>query len=333
MTIAQTITSRYFYPQGSPQRRMFALCYFGALILLWNIAGHTFLGFEQAWAAPVTGVLVCVAMTLLGEHLRAWAADEPVRYLGGPAALAGTFIPALIPGLAVAMLLYPNDNLMPIAFAAALSIASKPLVRLPVGGGGSGGGSQHVYNPSNFGITFTLLAFPAVGLAPPYHFTENLTGAAHWLLPAGILASGLVVHGLATGRLPLCAAWLAGFVGQGLVRAWIFGIPWNVPLMPMTSAAFILFTLYMIPDPATTPLAPRRQIAFGLGMAAIYGMLISMHVVFSLFIALFITSTVRALLMLRRGRQTAAANPRGALPASALPSTAAALQRRGKAAG
>jgi hypothetical protein len=29
-----------------------------------------------------------------------------------------------------------------------------------------------------------------------------------------------------------------------------------VPLTPMTSAAFILFTLYMIPDPATTPLHP-----------------------------------------------------------------------------
>ena len=321
MSIAQTITSRYFYPQGSPQRRMFALCYFGTLILLWNIAGHSFLGFEQAWAAPVTGVLVCVVMTLLGEHLRAWAADEPVRYLGSSTALAGTFIPALIPGLAVAMLLYPNDLLMPIAFAAALSIASKPLVRLPIGG--PGGGSQRVYNPSNFGIRLTLLAFPAVGLAPPYHFTTNLTGAAHWLLPAGILASGLVVHGLATGRLPLCAAWIAGFVGQGLVRAWIFGIPWNVPLMPMTSAAFILFTLYMIPDPATTPLAPRRQVAFGLGMAAIYGLLISMHVVFSLFIALFITSTVRALLMWRLRHRAAAATPPGARPPSTSPSTAA----------
>ncbi len=65
--VAQTITSRYFCPQGSPQRRVFALCYFGALILLWKIAGHAFLGFEQAWAAPIIGVLVCVAMTLLGE--------------------------------------------------------------------------------------------------------------------------------------------------------------------------------------------------------------------------------------------------------------------------
>lgn len=292
MLLQQTVTSKYFYPKGSPQRRMFALWYFGWLILLWTIAGHTFLGFEQAWAAPFAGVSAAVAMTGLGEYLRAWAQGEKPRYLGGITPFASTFIPALIPGLAVAMLLYPNERLIPIVFASALSIASKALIRVPFGNG-----TQHVFNPSNFGITITLLLFPSVGLAPPYHFTENLIGAAHWLLPLAILISGLVVHGFATGRLPLCAAWITGFVAQGLVRSFVFGIPWNVPLMPMTSAAFILFTLYMIPDPATTPLRTRNQILFGFSLAAIYGVLISVHVVFGLFIALFVMSGLRALLL------------------------------------
>ena len=303
MSLAATVTSQFLYPKGSPQRRMFALVYFGALILLWTIAGHSFLGFEQAWAAPVVGVAVAMVMTWLQETLRAAAAGERPRFRDGLGPLASTFIPALIPGLAVAMLVYPNEGLMPVAFAAALSIASKALIRMPYGGA-----TQHVFNPSNFGITLTLLLFPAVGLAPPYHFTENLTGMAHWLLPLGILASGLVVHGFATGRLPLCAAWLIGFVAQGLARSWVFGIPWNVPLMPMTSAAFILFTLYMIPDPATTPLRPRDQVLFGLAMAALYGLLISAHVVFSLFIALFIMSMARAawLMLVRPGQHAAA---------------------------
>jgi hypothetical protein len=42
---------------------------------------------------------------------------------------------------------------------------------------------------------------------------------------------------------------------QGIVRAKVFGTPLFVPLMPMTSAAFIIFTLYMIPDPATAAAA------------------------------------------------------------------------------
>jgi hypothetical protein len=292
MVIQEIITSRYLYPKGSPQKRAFALSFFGALILIWNIAGHTFLGFEQSLATPVVAVLVAALMTWTLEYLRSWSQGDTPRYLGGVTAFASTFLPALIPGLAVGMLLYPNENLAPVAFAAAMSIASKALVRVPFGNG-----NQHVFNPSNFGITLTLFLYPSVGLAPPYHFTENLTGAAHWLLPAGILMSGIYIHALYTGRLALCIAWLAGFVAQGLVRAFVFDIPWNVPLMPMTSAAFILFTLYMIPDPATTPLDKRRQVFFGLSVAAVYGLLISMHVVFGLFIALFLVCLVRGCLL------------------------------------
>lgn len=292
MSRLDTVTSKYLYPQGSPQRRLFALWYFGSLITLWNIAGHTFLGFEQSWASPVVSVGAAALATLLFEHLRAFTQNDQVRYLGGTNAFASTFIPALIPGLAVGMLLYPNENLLPLVFASALSIASKVLIRIPFGNG-----TQHIFNPSNFGITLTLFLFPSVGLAPPYHFTENLTGAAHWLLPLGILLSGLFVHGYATGRLPLCAAWIVGFVGQGLLRSVVYDIPWNVPLMPMTSAAFILFTLYMIPDPATTPLNTRRQIAFGLSVAVVYGVLISAHVVFGLFVALFTTSLLRGIFL------------------------------------
>jgi hypothetical protein len=63
----------------------------------------------------------------------------------------------------------------------------------------------------------------------------------------------------------------------------------------MSSAAFIIFTLYMIPDPATTPINPRRQVLFALAVAAVYGTLQIMHVVFGLFIALAIVSLVRGI--------------------------------------
>jgi enediyne biosynthesis protein E5 len=281
MTVAASLTSRYLYPKGSPRQRMFALCYFAALITLWTIAGHTVLGWEQSWATPVVAVATAVAVTLVLEAVRAWSLDQSPLYARGIESLASLLLPALIPALAVAMLLYPNERLAPIAFAAATAIASKALIRAPFKGS-----SQHIVNPSNFGIVVTLLLFPSVGLAPPYHLTENVTGAMHWLLPGAILASGILVHALFTGRLPLCVAWLSGFIAQGFVRHLLFGVPWVVPLMPMTSAAFILFTLYMIPDPATTPLEWKRQVAFGLAVAALYGILISVHIVFGLFLAL-----------------------------------------------
>ena len=100
---------------------------------------------------------------------------------------------------------------------------------------------------------------------------------------------------LSSSWVVVVAAWLAGFILQGLIRAKIFGNPFFVPLMPMTSAAFIIFTLYMIPDPATTPLSPVRQAAFGLCIALVYAVFQILHLVFGLFFALLTVCAIRGL--------------------------------------
>jgi hypothetical protein len=63
----------------------------------------------------------------------------------------------------------------------------------------------------------------------------------------------------------------------------------------MTGLAFLLYTFYMVTDPATTPSSPRGQVAFGLSVAAVYGLLMVSHVVFGLFFALTIVCSVRGL--------------------------------------
>jgi Na+-translocating ferredoxin:NAD+ oxidoreductase RnfD subunit len=70
-------------------------------------------------------------------------------------------------------------------------------------------------------------------------------------------------------------------------------MPWYVPLFPMTSAAFVLFTNYMIPDPATTPITTWGQILFGLACAAGYAILLSNHVVHALFLSLVLVCGIR----------------------------------------
>ena len=288
MNTPETVTSRYFYPQGNPRYRLIALWYFAFLITLWTVLGHAVLGFEQSYAAPIVGVAsACFAQFIL-EFADSRSQRRTPRYAGGFANLINFLLPAWIPGLAVAMLIYPNENLGPIAFAAGLSIASKVIFRAPVGNF-----TQHVFNPSNFGITATIVLFPWIGIAPPYHFTENVVGIWDWVIPGIILFSGIFLHAVFTKRLPLCLAWIGGFLAQAAIRCTVYDIPWQVPLVPMTSAAFILFTLYMIPDPATTPLNPYRQVLFGLSVAAVYGMLQVNHFVFGLFIALFLVCLLR----------------------------------------
>ena len=287
----QVLTTLRFYPDRNPRMRFFALWYFTILLIVWTIAGHAVLGFEQSDWQPIAGVAAACAAQFLLEWVDARAKDRPVRFGGGCANFLNCLPPAIIPGLACAMLIYPNSRLGPVIFASVLSIASKVVLRAPVGNGQT----QHIFNPSNLGITITLVFMPSVGLAPPYQFTENVVGAWHVVIPVAILLTGILMHGKFTGRLPLVMAWLAGFAAQGLIRSAMFGIPWRVPFVPMTSAAFILFTLYMIPDPATTPIAPRRQVLFGLAIAVVYGLLLVLHVVFGLFIALASVSASRAI--------------------------------------
>src|SRR5262245_45286235 len=280
-----------FYPKNNPKMRLFALWYFTTLMIVWNVLGHTALGFEQSWATPLTAIATAIAISMLLDYVDARARNREVRFAGSLGNFLN-FLPAcLIPGFACGMLLYANEQLWPVVFAVVLSIGSKVILRAPVGNGHT----QHIFNPSNFGVGATLVLFPDVSFAPPYHFTENITGLWDWAVPLIVLTTGIIVHGLFTGRLPLVGAWVGGFILQGIVRAKIFGTPFFVPLMPMTSAAFIIFTLYMIPDPATTPLQRKRQALFGFSVAMVYGTLQILHVVFGLFFALLIVCAIRGL--------------------------------------
>jgi enediyne biosynthesis protein E5 len=284
-------TTVLFYPRNNPKLRLFALWYFTTLMIVWNVLGHTVLGFEQSWATPLTAVLTAIGISMLLDWIDARIKNRELRFTGSLGSFLN-FLPAcLIPGFATGMLLYPNEHLWPVIFAVVLAMASKVIFRAPVGNGHT----QHIFNPSNFGVATTLLLFPEVGFAPPYHFTENISGFWDWAVPLIVLISGIVIHALFTGRLPLVAAWIGGFVLQALVRAKLFGTPFFVPLMPMTSAAFIIFTLYMIPDPATTPLKPGRQALFGFSVAMVYGIIQTLHLVFGLFFALVIVCAIRGL--------------------------------------
>ena len=291
MTTAEPITTLQFYPKRSAVRRYFALWYFTTLLIVWNLLGHLFLGFEQSHMQPLVGLATAIVLQFLLEWIDARANHRKPRFTGSWADLVNFLPPAIIPGLAVPMLLYPNERLMPVVFGVGLAICSKVMFRAPV----ADGKTQHIFNPSNLGIVATLLLFPSIGVAPPYHFTENLTGMWHWALPGVVLATGVVVHALFTGRLTLVLTWLVAFIVQGQLRSWYFGASWIVPLTPMTSAAFMVFTLYMIPDPATTPVKPLRQAFFATAIAVVYGALLVEHVVYGLFIALAIVCALRGI--------------------------------------
>jgi len=262
--------------------RLAALRRFAAAITILTLAGHTLLGFEQSPAQPIFSLLTAYSIELLLEYLQSKADGRRPRFLqGGLVGFVDFMLPPHITGLAVAMLLYANDRLIPIMFASGIAVCSKAIfsVRQPYG-------SRHFFNPSNFGITLTLLLFPSVGITPPYMFTEGLGPIGSMLLPAFIVVTGTFINTKLTHRIPLLISWASAFVIQALVRHFLFGAELLPILGVMTGVTFVLYSFYMITDPATTPAGAKGQVAFGLSVGLLYGVLVVSHVVFGMFFAL-----------------------------------------------
>ena len=292
--------------------RLAALRRFAGAITILNILGHTVLGFEQSWAQPLVALGSAYLAEILLEIVDSRVKGRRPRFLNGGTAPIDFLLSAHISGLAVSMLLYANDRLLPLAFAAVTAIGSKYIFRA-----GVNGHSRHFFNPSNLGITATLLCFPWVGIAQPYMFTENLSGAGDYVLPLIIICSGSFLNARLTKRVPLILAWLGAFVTQAAVRHFLLGTLFLPSLNPMTGVAFLLFTFYMVTDPATTPATVRGQVAFGAAVAAAYGALMSLHVVFGLFFALSFVCTVRGVLMMFQSLAAQRAEARVKVPVPA----------------
>jgi enediyne biosynthesis protein E5 len=271
--------------------RLAALWRFAGAITVFNLLGHTIFGFEQSWATPFATLATAYTAELLLEWLDARVHDRRPRFLGGgPRRTIEFLLPAHITGVAISMLLYSNIRLLPMVFATWVAIASKYVFRVTVEGR-----LRHFFNPSNFGITVTLLLFHWVGIAQPYMFTENLHPHGDWILPLFLVCLGSFLNTRFTRRIPLVLAWLGTFALQGLVRTLSVGAPFPSPLLPMSGMAFLLFTFYMVSDPSTTPVSVRRQVLFGSSVAITYSLLLLAHVVFTLFFSLSIVCALRGL--------------------------------------
>ncbi|MDP7039125.1 MAG: enediyne biosynthesis protein UnbU [Myxococcota bacterium] len=279
--------------------RLAGLRRFAVAISVLTLLGHGWLGFETSWINPLVSLLTGYVLELVLEWVDARAHSRALRFAQeGFLGVVNFLLPAHITSLAVSMLLYPNERLFPVVFATAVAMGSKHIWRCTVDGK-----IKHFMNPSNLGIALTLVLFPWVGIAMPYQYTENLSGAGDWVLPAIIICSGTFINFRYTKRLPLLGCWCLGFIGQGVLRTLFFDATFVSTIAPMTGMAFLLFTYYMLTDPATSPYPLKSQMAFGFAVALAYGVLTAMHIVFGFFFALVIVCALRGAWMLFRSAQ------------------------------
>jgi hypothetical protein len=310
------------HPDTTPPRvdrrdpRYLALRNFAISMSIFNILGYTVLGFEQPWAWPFLALALGYTVEIVVERVAAWSQGRRPGYSGhGLWGLYTFLLPTHITSLAVNMLLYANTSFWPIAFAVLVAVGQKAVLRAPINGR-----MRHFMNPSNLGITITLLAFSWVNIAPPYHFTEHVPDAIRILVPVVILGAGTVLNSVLTKRVMLILGWVGSFVIQAILRAEIWDVAIWAALLPMTGVAFILFTNYMITDPGTTPSRGRNQFMFGSAVGTVYGLLMLGNVVYTLFFATAIVCGLRGLLwwgIWLRDRRSTRPSPGTARPAPA----------------
>jgi len=275
---------------ANESNRLGGLRRFAVAITVFNLLGHTVFGFEQAWIQPLAAVFTAYLCEIWFELVECRLNGRKPRFAGSLMNKVDFLLSAHITGIACAMLLYSGSRVMPVVFASAVAITSKAIFRITLQHG-----PRHFLNPSNFGISAALLLFPWVGIAPPYHFSENIHGLGSWILPGIIVMSGSFLNVMFTKRICVAMGWVGGYLAQGIVRTAVFGVPLTATLLPMTGVAFVLFTFYMVTDPATTPCTRRGQLLYGALVSLTYGALVTAHVVFGFFFALTLVSLARGI--------------------------------------
>ncbi len=156
----------------------------------------------------------------------------------------------LITGLSLSLLLRSHDPAVWLA-AGLLGVGSKFLIRA---------GGKHVFNPACFAIVVLVLSGQA-------WVSPGQWGALAW---AGLLlgGGGALVLGQAR-RVDTAAAFLLSYGGLLLLRCLRLGDPLTIPLHQVQSGALLVFALFMITDPRSTPDRRAGRVLFAVTVAAL----------------------------------------------------------------
>src|SRR6516162_8879752 len=133
------------------QARIGGLARFAIGITVFNLLGHTILGFEPSGLQLVVTVATAYLAEIALEAIGAWSERRQPLFAGGFKRFVIFLLPAHITGFATSMLVYGGDRLLPYIFAASLAIASKSIFAVKFDGR-----RRHFMNPSNTGIVVTI---------------------------------------------------------------------------------------------------------------------------------------------------------------------------------
>ncbi|MCL6523551.1 MAG: RnfABCDGE type electron transport complex subunit D [Thermoflavifilum sp.] len=190
---------------------------------------------------------------------------------------------AYISGISVGILIR-STLLWPYMVTSMLSIMSKYVLRYK---------GRHLWNPSNFGVSWMLFMAPAdvAGL--------SIQWGSNWLPLVVIWTLGFIIVYQAK-RLQVTLAYVISFIILAYVRSLIVGDTFWAELSPLTGPMYQLFVFFMITDPATTVSTPKGRIWVAILVAIVEFFLRLAHFIYAPFYALCIVGPIAKYIDLRR---------------------------------
>ena len=183
---------------------------------------------------------VYLTIALAMEGLRAWWTGTAFNWKS-----------AVSTGLSLSLLLRTHEPWLWMA-AAVIAMGSKFLVRV---------NGKHLFNPSAFAIAVFLLTSDQVWVSP------GQWGTRLWLIALAGSMGCLILSRVA--RLDIFLAFLATHTALLLARAWTLGDPLAIPLHQVQSGSILIFSLFMITDPRSTPDSRAGRLLFGAAVAVV----------------------------------------------------------------
>jgi len=259
------LTTWTSFPSLSDPRLPFVL-----ILIAYVTLGVTFLGFNRTPMQVLLMTGAAMGLDAVLHHLFR-RQDPPLFPLS-----------AVITGLGLSILANFSHGFWLPLIPVFLAISSKYLLTYR---------GRHLFNPSLFGLAFSLLLFGGlISVSPPQQWGGSLA------IVIFIVTAALSLFVFKIKRGILIVSFIAFYLIEIGLRAWIlkdFIAPETLLLGSVTSPEFYLFTFFMLTDPATSPSTPKAQIGTA-GVIVVIDAVLQFHsVLFSLFLAAFIYGCAR----------------------------------------
>jgi Na+-translocating ferredoxin:NAD+ oxidoreductase RnfD subunit len=190
---------------------------------------------------------------------------------------------AYITGISVGILVRSN-LLWPYVITAMLSIMSKYVLKYK---------GRHLWNPSNFGVSWMLFMAPLAVAGLGMQWGSNLLPmAVIWFLGLLIVYRAKKIH--------VTLTYVTCFVILAYIRSLITNDPFLSELAPLTGPMYQLFIFFMVTDPGVSVSGKKAQMLVVMLVAVVEFVLRLDSFIYAPFYALFIVGPIARFIDLKR---------------------------------